>query len=350
MRLFKKVIKYIILILIICLLFILFLPSRTPQIEGENSIASIQRVELGGLDQFILVRGKDVSNPIILFLHGGPGYPQISFARRYQEKLEKSFIVVNWDQRGSGKSYSNNIPKETMSREQFIKDTKELIDYLCKKYGKEKIYLAGHSWGSDLGLHVIKEYPEKVAAFISIGQMVNGIENERISYDYVFEMAQKNKDTRALEDLERIGRPPYKNQSRDIMIQRRWLSKYHGVERQTNTLNDIVLGSIFSPEYTGLDGIKFLLGWKFTSNTMFGNNIGLDFMRDIPEVKVPIYFCVGVYDYNTPSELIEKYYNQLIAPEKELILFEESAHYPHFEESEKFTKLAIRIKEMHEKR
>ncbi len=345
MKLIKKALKITLVILIICLLLILFIPSRTPQIEGNNSVASIQKVELGGIDQYIMIRGRDVNNPILLFLHGGPGYAQISIARKYQEELEDSFIVVNWDQRGSGMSYSFNIPKESMNREQFIEDSKELIEYLCNKYDKEKIYLAGHSWGSELGLHVIDKYPEKVAAFISIGQVVNGLENEVVSYDFVLKKAQKNNHKKALEDLKKIGRPPYKNIVKDTMTQRKWLEKYGGVERKVNTLNDIILSSIFSPEYTGIDGLKFALGSKFTADTMWGHNVDVDFIRDLPEVKVPIYFVAGRYDYNTPSILIENYYNHIIAPEKEIIWFEESAHFPHFEEPENFAQLAIQIKE-----
>lgn len=129
----KMLRKTVIVTLMICILAILFLPNRTPKIKGENSVAVIEKIKLGGLEQAILIRGKDISNPILLFLHGGPGYPQISFARKYEKELEDSFIVVNWNQRGSGMSYSSNIPKESMNREQFIEDTKELIDYLCEK-------------------------------------------------------------------------------------------------------------------------------------------------------------------------------------------------------------------------
>lgn len=333
--------------LILFLLPVLFLPSRTPPIKGSNSAALIQKVKIGGIDQYIMVRGRDVNNPVLLFLHGGPGYAQISYARKYQRELEDSFIVVNWDQRGSGMSYSVNTPGETMNREQFIEDGRELIDYLCDRYGREKIYLAGHSWGSELGLHIIDRYPEKIAAFISIGQVVNGIENEMVSYDFVLKMAQKENNEKALRDLEKIGQPPYKNIVRDTRIQRKWLAKYGGVERKVNTLKDIILSSIFSPEYTGIDGMKFALGSKFTADTMWGHNYDTDFIRDIPEVKVPVYFCAGRYDYNTPSVLIESYYNHLIAPEKEIIWFEESAHFPHFEEPGKFAQLAVRIKERH---
>ena len=344
----KKFFQITLVILIIFLLLVFFIPSRTPQIEGNNSVASIQKVEIGGIEQYIMVRGRDINNPILLFLHGGPGYAQISYARKYQEKLEDGFIVVNWDQRGAGKTFSFNIPKETMNREQFIKDCKELIDYLCKKFNKEKIYLAGHSWGSELGLYIVDRYPEKITAFISIGQVVNGIDNDVISYDFVFEMAQKENNKKALEDLKKIGRPPYKNIVRDTMTQRKWLGKYGGVERKINTLKDIILSSIFSPEYTGIDGLKFALGSKFTVDTMWGHYSDVDFIRDLPEVKVPIYFCVGRYDYNTPSILVENYYNYITAPKKEIIWFEESAHFPHFEEPEKFAQLAVRIKENNE--
>lgn len=348
MKLIKKTLKLSLVILIICLLLILFIPSRTPKIDGNNSVASIEKIELGGIDQYILIRGKDINNPILLYLHGGPGYSQISFARKYQEELEDSFIVVNWDQRGSGMSYSFDIPKESMSREQFIEDTNELIDYLCEKYDKEKLFLAGHSWGSELGLYVINQYPEKVAAFISIGQVVNGLESEAVSYDFVLEEAQKENNQKALEDLKKIGRPPYKNIVSDTMTQRKWLTKYGGVERKVNTLKDIILSSIFSPEYTGIDGLRFALGSNFTADTMWGQNTDVDFIRDLPEAKVPIYFCAGRYDYNTPSILIEKYFNHIVAPEKEIIWFEESAHFPHIEEPGKFAELAIRIKERFE--
>lgn len=348
MKPIKKICKITLVILIISLLLVLFIPSRTPKIEGNNSVAMIQKVKIGGIDQYIMIRGKDTNNPILLFLHGGPGYAQILYARKYQEELEDSFIVVNWDQRGSGKSYSFNISKDTMNREQFIEDSIELIDYLCKKYNKDKIFLAGHSWGSELGLYIIDKYPEKIAAFISIGQVVNGLENEEVSYDFVVETAKKENNEKALEDLEKIGRPPYKNTVKDTRTQRKWLEHYGGVERKVNTLKDIVLSSIFSPEYTGIDGLKFALGSKFSAETMWGHNYEVDFITDIPEVKVPIYFCVGRYDYNTPSVLAENYYNHITAPKKEIIWFEESAHFPHFEEPEKFARLAIRIKENNE--
>lgn len=342
----KKISKFrafIISVLALLILIVLFLPSRTSSIRGENSIAIIENVELGKLKQFIMVRGNDKSNPIILFLHGGPGYSQISYARKYQEKLEQDFIVVNWDQRGSGKSYQSSIPKATMNKEQFISDTKQLIDYLCENYNKEKIYLAGHSWGSELGLNVIEEYPDKIIAFISLGQVVNQVEGERISYNYTLQSAKKNNNEFAINELENIGVPPYKDVVKDKVIQQKWLKKFGGVET-IDTRKDMIWASIFSKEYAGFDGIKLALGSKFTADEMWNDRYKFDAFKQIPKVHIPIYFCVGRHDYTTPFELIERYYEYVDAPKKELLWFEYSAHFPHFEEVDKFYNLMIRIK------
>jgi pimeloyl-ACP methyl ester carboxylesterase len=345
MKLFKKFISYTALVLAVGLLLILFIPSRTPAIKGENSIAVLKKVKLGGINQYILMRGTDASNPVLLFLHGGPGYAQISYARKYQKQLEEDFVVVNWDQRGSGMSYSRKISKESMNRQQFIEDTRELIDYLCSTLGKDKVYLVGHSWGSELGMYVVDKYPEKIIAFISIGQVVDGTLGEVISYDYVMEKAEEDNNKRALKELTKIGRPPYKNLVTDTSTQRKWLGRYGGVEQKCNTLMDIIYGSLFSPEYTGIGGIRMAVGSRFTADIMWGNNSDLNFIELIPEVKVPIYFCAGRYDYNTPSVLIEKLYESIKAPRKELVWFEESAHFPCFEEVEKFSGLMKGIKE-----
>ncbi|WBW95569.1 alpha/beta fold hydrolase [Oceanirhabdus sp. W0125-5] len=346
-----KIIKIIILTILLSFLLIFFLPSRTPKYNRNynNSISELNMVEIGGVEQSILIRGTNKDNPIVLFLHGGPGYPQISFARKYQKKLEEEFIVVNWDQRGAGKSYSRDIPEHSMTREQFVLDTNEVIDYLCKKLNKKSVYLVGHSWGSELGLYVVDKYPEKIKAYIGIGQVVDGTIGEIISYEYVYNQAKENNDVKSIEILDRIGIPPYSEAVKETAAQRKILSKYHGVEKQVNTLNDIIIGSIFSPEYTGIDFIRFVMGNAFSAKAMWGQNSELNFIKELPKVKVPVYFCGGRYDYNTPSILVEEYYNLLQAPYKEFIWFEDSAHFPQFEEVEKFTLLMVRIKNTHEK-
>jgi len=329
--------------------FVLFFPTYTPKIrEGnfriiENSIAELTTVNIGGRNQSIMVRGVDKSNPIILVLHGGPGYPFISYARKFQGLLEENFVVVNWDQRGSGKSYSMNIDEDTMTQEQLERDTEELIDYLCERFEREKIFIVGHSWGSELGIEAIKNSPEQVIAYVGIGQVIDDIEGEQLSYKFTLNKAIEKQDKKAVEELNKIGQPPYRNSKVDTFIQRKWLAKYGGFEREVKTRNEMIKGVLFSPEYNLIDGIKLLLGNSYSINTLFDNREKADFRDKYTEFEVPVYFCAGRYDYNTPSELVEEYYNNIKAPKKNFYWFEESAHEPHLVEEERFSKIMMEI-------
>jgi len=151
--------------------------ARTPQFRDSlrrvrpNSIASLEQVSLGDLKQFILIRGRNRTHPLLLFLHGGPGMPAMYLAHRFQKRLEDHFVVVHWDRRGAGKSYNKDIPLETMNVEQMIADTCELIRYLKRCFDQEKIYLVGHSWGTYLGMLVVHRHPELFYAYVGIGQL-----------------------------------------------------------------------------------------------------------------------------------------------------------------------------------
>jgi pimeloyl-ACP methyl ester carboxylesterase len=325
------------------------LGTRTKKIKNPNgtvvseSITSLEKVMLGNLNQYILLRGKNKNNPILLFLHGGPGSAQIGFAPRYQQSLEDDFVVVNWDQRGAGKSYSKNISKATMTLEHFISDANELVDYLCTRFGKEKIYLAGHSWGSILGSMLVYRYPEKFNAYIGIGQVVNMNDNERVSYEYVLKEAKKANNKRAVKSLGKIGEPPYKNEMKDLMTQRKWLGKFKGEVYEKKLFKEIALHLLSSQEYSLSDSVKMLKGNKFSLKHMWSTLMSFDIIKEVPEIKIPAYFCIGRHDYNTPFELSYKYYQTLKSPHKEYIWFEKSAHYPIFEEPEKFSQVLKRI-------
>jgi len=321
--------------------------SKTPIIKDEkgkpktNSIATLEKVRIGGINQCVLIRGHDVNNPILLFLHGGPGSAQIGIAYKFQRKFEKYFTVVQWDQRGAGKSFSFKIPKQSMNIEQFIIDSNELIEQLKKRFGKDKIFLVGHSWGSALGMLLIQRYPENFHCYIGMGQSINQIEGEKISYEFVLEQAKKNNNKKAIKQLEKI-----KNKEvwdlKYSQIQRRWLNRfggwYHGAKS-----NWIVLKLLFiSPEYSIVDLIKFVIGALFSLRRMWKNVLQeINLFEQVKEVEVPVYFCAGKYDYNTPFELVEKYYNQIKAPTKNLFWFEKSAHSPNFEEKSKFEDIMI---------
>ncbi|MFW9939384.1 MAG: alpha/beta fold hydrolase, partial [Candidatus Thorarchaeota archaeon] len=172
--------------------------------EKPNSIASMEFVKLGEIDQWILIRSHNLDNPLLLLLHGGPGSADSPLAYKFQSELEEHFIVVNYDQRGAGKSYSKKIPKESMNVEQFVSDTYNLINLLKKRFNKEKIYLVGHSWGSMLGTLLVQRYPELFYAYIGVGQVVNIIDNEIFSFQFTFKEAKKRDNKRAIKQLEKI--------------------------------------------------------------------------------------------------------------------------------------------------
>lgn len=337
------------IIIIILLLGIVFFPTYTPKIRDnnfrvvKNSIAELSTIKIGGVDQSIMIRGVDKDNPIILFLHGGPGYPFISYARKFQGQLEQNFVVVNWDQRGSGKSFSTNIDSETMNQKQLEDDTLELIDYLCDRFDKEKVYIVGHSWGTVLGIETIKNAPEKVIAYVGIGQVIDDVDGEKLSYNFVFEKALEEDNQKALKELNLIGEPPYKDSKTDTFVQRKWLKEYGGFELEVITLNEIIKGIIFSPEYSWIDGIKFLRGNMFSIETLLNNREKADFREKYKEFDVPVYFCAGRYDYNTPSILVEEFFNNIQAPKKNFYWFEESAHEPHLVEEKKFAEIMMEI-------
>jgi pimeloyl-ACP methyl ester carboxylesterase len=323
--------------------------SRTPNHtdsqgnDVDGSIASIERVKIGGVDQYILLRGMDRNNPILLFLHGGPGAAQIGFARHYQTDLEKHFLVVNWDQRGSGKSYSRKISKASMNIEQFILDTHELIHMLLSRFGHKKLFLAGHSWGSIIGAMTAKRYPELIHAYMGIGQMVHAEQSMILSYQKLLKYARKKDNQRALKQLIQIGHPPY-HKMRSLSVFQKWLNKFGGSIRGGN-FTKVFSKGYFSPEYTILDWRCFRKGLRFSAQQLGEEIIKLNLFQEAAELEVPAYFCIGRHDCQAPCELQEQYYEYLIAPAKQLIWFENSAHAPHFEEPFSFFIQCLRIKE-----
>lgn len=334
-----KIKKIIVILVTISIIIFLFRPTFTQSINGNKSISQLKNVNIGGQNQALLIRGHNKDNPLVLFLHGGPGLAQICYGGKYQSKLEEDFIVVNWDQRGSGKSYSLFMDKETLTKEQLVKDGIEVIEYLCKTYKKEKIIVVGHSWGSELAMKILKEDSSKILAYVGVGQVISQREGELISYNYAKELAKENKDDKALKILEKIGTPPYNEVVDGTLQKEKIISKYSPIKEGLNIKKDIVLGNLFSYECNGWDGIKYALGNKLSADKLWGQNPDYDLFSEMKSVAVPVYFCLGRYDYTTPSSLVEKYYKFLEAPSKKIIWFEKSSHYPQYTESDKFNKV-----------
>lgn len=308
-----------------------------------NSVAEIRRIRINGIKQFLCIRGIDQRKPLLLWLHGGPGSLGLPFYMHYNADLENHFTVVYWDQRGSGKSYSSQIPPESMTLDQFVADANELTSWLKKRFHQDKLLLVGHSWGGLLGMHIIAKHPKDYYAFVAVSSVTNGPESERLSYNFTVNSAQQKQDTAALETLKKIGPPVnglYKGGLGALRQQRDLVQKYGGLFHQDiKSTNSQVYDR--SKEYTIVDYLKIN---KITRQSYpMAQEIWpkMNLKNQIPAVKIPVYFCLGKYDYNCPSALVADYYESLQAPSKELIWFEESAHAPCLEEPQKFNTLLI---------
>lgn len=301
-----------------------------------------ERIALGGVQQAIHIWGSKEENPVVLFLHGGPGVPNRHGMAQNHMDLTDDFTIVAWDQRGTGGSYFGCDPA-TLTLEQLISDCAELLRYLCKTLNKEKIFLLGASWGTELGTFVCQRYPELVAGYIGYGQVVNGIENEAVSYAYTLEKAKEAGNAEDIAELEKIGPPvdgQYKPVFEGLMAQRRLLKKYGGHSTKSGGyFSGTVLPILKSPELSLRDKIGTANGYKVCLSRMWPTIVHYDFLKDCGPFQMPYYIFQGRLDQNTPASLVQAFYDSIEAPDKELIWFENSAHGPMGEEPEKFKKL-----------
>lgn len=308
----------------------------------SGALESLEVLRIGGVDQWIFVRGVDPSAPVLLFLHGGPGSPMIPVARQFEGSLARHFVVVHWDQRGAGKSFSLGIPRDSMTRERFAADAIELVERLRARFGVERIFLAGSSWGTVLGADVVARRPDLFYAFIAMGTVVHGPRGEAISYATVQECLRERGDTDDLRALEEIGPPPYESVI-DVARQRQWLRRCGGVFHDPVRTSFMARYGYASPEYSLLDGVRFAVGEAFAGFTMVMDlHLTVDLPAQVPRIEVPVFFFQGRHDRNSPSVLVEEYFARLDAPRgKRLVWFEDSAHSLYREEPERFGRVLV---------
>lgn len=310
-------------------------------ISGDNSISELNGVSIGGLEQWVYIRGKNKENPILLMLHGGPGTGQIGFIRKFQAELEQHFVVVQWDQRGSGLSYSKKIPSETMNIAQFVQDTIEVTKYILNRLDKHQLYLIGHSWGSILGMLTITHAPSLYKRYFGVAQVTHAKSSDKLSYTKLLEKAQTQNNKKAYEALLQIGPPPWKNLKHDRIHQKYIETFGGGVTRDGKMVKKILRNLLTSKEYTFIDCIRFLQGQFFSMKSLQAEMVQMNLMEKIDRVNLPIYFIMGKHDLIIPYEPTEKFFNEIKAPEKKWALFKNSAHSPMWEEPEEFLEILV---------
>ncbi len=317
--------------------------ADTPRItttDGQSlpgSIASLEKVNLNGSQQWVSIRGNDTKNPILLFLAGGPGGSQLTTERFAIGKLEENFIVVNWEQPGAGKSF-DSVRRSTLTPDRYVEDGHALVMYLKQRFGQKKVYIVGESWGSALGILLAQRYPEDFYAFIGTGQMVAFLKTDQKCYDFSLNWARERGDSKKVEKLIKLGPPPYYGAGTSIKSGAYLLDTYEYMNQNpeiydngTNTWHDLA-----APEYGLYDKLNWFRGIIDTFDIVYPQLWEVDFREQATHLDVPVYFLIGRYDINAPIELTEEYFNLLKAPHKEIIWFEHSGHNPWVSESAKF--------------
>ena len=298
---------------------------------------------INGVKQKLHIVSNDESLPVLLFLHGGPGVVNRHSILSSHLDLLDSFTIATWDQRGTGGSYYN-VSNDSLTIKQLVEDAREVVEYLCKTFNKEKIFVIGGSWGSLLGIRLAYAYPEKIAAFVGFGQFVNGTKNDEISYQFTLDGAKQATDLEAIRQLEKVGPPVkgmYKGGFDGMMVQRNLMMKYGGYsksEEKRSYMDSFVKPMFLSGEYSLSDLLGIVLGYKNVLKTMWAE-VGQEDLSKYTTFSVPILVFDGRLDMNTPAELVEDWFKQIEAPYKELIWFEKSGHNPMSDEPESFKSL-----------
>lgn len=325
--------------------------SRTPDIVNDEqnpsviSLSELRKVNLNGRKEWISIRSKDINNPVLLFLAGGPGGSQMAAVRYDLSALENEFTVVNWDQPGSGKSYYA-LAQGDLTVDTYIEDGLALTEYLRSEFKQEKIYVVGESWGSALGIFLVKRAPELYCAFIGTGQMVDFLETEKIDYEKALEIATAKNDSAIISKLKESGPPPYygKDVTWKSATYLNYLSSYMSNNPEIQNGGYQTFRDIFASEYGMLDKINYLRGVVNTFNQVYPQLYEYDLREYASQLEVPVYFFLGKHDVNAPLSITENYYEILQAPKKEIIWFEHSGHSPWINESDKFIEEVIKVK------
>jgi pimeloyl-ACP methyl ester carboxylesterase len=302
-----------------------------------------EAVRYHGETYYLRIRSNDESNPVVLFLHGGPGSPDMPFVMKYQSALADACTIVAWDQRGCGRAYDRKLAKtEVLTKELYISDAHNVILYLKERFGKEKIVIVGHSFGSQLGVWVAQRFPEDIAAYAGIGQVVDLVRNEDLSFAFVMDEAVKRKDARAIKRLRAIG-PPVNGFYKDdkVFVQRNYLHKYGGAQygkHRSMIGNALPLIPCMFGEYPLKTMLNFFKGnFHCLGSPMCKER--LNFLEEAKELQMPVFLFIGRHDYNTPFALAEDWFHALRAPYKQLVWFEKSGHEPQWEEPERWNEV-----------
>ncbi len=314
-----------------------FLDKTGKPIPG--SISEKVFMNIGGVRQGMFIKSKDSTHPVLLYLHGG--MPDYFLTQKYPTGLEDDFTIVWWEQRGSGMSYYQDIPRESLTSEQMVNDVKEVTNYLRSRFSHEKIYLMGHSGGTFIGIQAAAKAPELFHAYIGVAQMSDQLKSEQLAYNYMIKYFKEHHNKKMLKKLEKApvvdGTPYAYLKLRDKAMHELGIGTTHDMN---SVITGIFFPSLTCREYTLKE--KFNL-WRGKSHSgvssLWNEMLSTKLIDKVPELEIPVFFMSGIYDYTVSYTLAREYFEKIKAPQKRFHTFERSAHSPLFEEPEKMRQI-----------
>lgn len=327
---------------------ILWSPGRMIPYRDQNgdilpgSLAEKVFVTIQGNRQGMIIRSKNVENPVLLFLHGGPGMPEYAISRQYPEVLENYFTVCWWDQRGAGLSYDAKMPMESMTFDHMIQDTLEVTHYLRNRFHQDKIYLMAHSGGSFIGIQVVEKHPELYHAYLGMSQITYQSASEKIAYQYMLDHYAQTGNEKMLKTFKKF---PISNINTFEYYQMRDKPMHELGIGTTHQMRSVISG-VFWPvmkhsELSWREKVNIWRGKAFITKKvgLWNQLVEVDLRQKIHKLQLPVYFFGGIYDYTTSYKLAKEYLFILEAPMKGFYTFDHSAHSPLFEEPERMKEI-----------
>lgn len=312
---------------------------RRQAIRSEHNLSEFPRmyIEIEGIPQWIQIESDDPKNPVILLVHGGPG-ASTGFASAAWQSWRRHFTLVHWDQRGAGRTFAKNGAEgsQPMSFEQIVRDGLAVTEFLRGHLKHERIYLLGHSWGSAIGVHMVKRRPDLFAAFIGTGQLVNFEQNEQINYQRELKQARQSQNEEAIAALTEIGPPPH-NDPNSVRILREWSDKL------TTATGDAPQPQFRSAGFSKEDRDALIGGFMFSVGALFPELCRVDLPSLGTNFEIPMFCLMGTHDQQTPIELAERYFKTINAPHKEFVRFEGCHHFVHMNRPEEFLEALVKL-------
>ena len=335
------------LLLILTCILLVYSPGKTVRYLDDTgkpisgSISEKIVVKIGGVKQGMFIKSRNIKNPVLLYVHGGPAFPNYFLIDKFNPGLEDYFTVCYWEQRGGGLSYTSEVTLESMNFNQLASDAIDVTNYLRKRFGKQKIYIMAHSGGTPIALLAVSRDPELFYAYIGMGQITNQAVSEKMAYKFMLDKYTADGNQKRVNELKKYPVSEtdsniisyYKSATRDQCMHELGIGTMH---KMKSVFRDIFIPVWTCKAYTLREKINI---WKskfifLPKTNLINEMLETDFTSQVPKLDIPVYLLSGKYDLTVNIDLSKRYLTKLQAPLKGFYTFKNSAHSPLFEEPE----------------